>query len=509
MRDGEPRPVLAPARGRGLVRTHPVHQAKRQRELRRDGALGLGEPAVERGQALAVARLDRPGHLLPDTARERPQPPRRPRAPRNARGQRVEHPAVRGLGRVGHRPGRTPPREHPTDQPRHHRVVGPAQRIVHLRARARGDRPRVGDPRRVVQQPRPALGDPLVAEREHDRGGAEGVGDDAGVQPYPLRAPPPGALQVVVERGHRPARRGDDQLDAGVEVGLDQGVHDLDELAHRGPVDVAGERHDGAVMEGLVRQHGLGSCDDLRGGTPARACRRGSRERERGPARSCGFSISPLLPIPGARPAWVWMGRPPRRWPASRPSAGRDAPALHDGGLGRRPGRAGGGPVSVSAGRPGRAGFPSPPPPHPRNKAGVGVDGPASPAMACLASIGRAGRPGPARWGSSGVGGGRPRRGGRGPRPCPPRAWPPAGPGSSGAGRARVPPPVRQRQGLASALQDGVAGLRGTGSPEGTRPREVVRAPAGPGSGGVGGCSACATGGRDASARPPPPRGSR
>ena len=277
----------------------------------------------------SVARTSRsPARTAPVTARPTraaSTPSRRGASPPQARGQRGEHPPVRTLRRVGHARRRTPTREHPLDQPTHHRLVDAAQRVVHLRARARGDRPRVVHPRRVVQQTRPTTGHPLVPERDHDRSGAEGVGDDTGAQPHPPRPPVPGTLDVVVERRHQPARRGDDQLDAGVEVALDQCVDEVDEAADRGPVDLAGERDNRAVVERLERQHGLASCDDVRVDRRRRGRAAGVRARARGKAASPG--LRPADPLHDRAASGQPRGRfspppaPCRQPPLPRPRA--------------------------------------------------------------------------------------------------------------------------------------------------------------------------------------------
>ena len=201
-------------------------------------------------------------------------------------------------------------------------------------ARPRGDRPRLGHAREVVQQLRPGRRGSFVAERDEHRRGALGRGDDARSHLDPARTPARERSHDVLERRDESARGGDDELDAPVVVMLDVRVDRVDERCGPWPGELAVEGHDESVgtmldCEGHLRTSPVGACVRWRGGAV------------RGPDRAKRIRRRCFLhgPLTSPRPDRRWAGRlppssasrapsprgppPPARRRARAPSPGR------------------------------------------------------------------------------------------------------------------------------------------------------------------------------------------
>ena len=84
--------------------------------------------------------------------------------------------------------------------------------------------------------------------------------------------------QVVGERPGVAPRRGDEELDLGVKVAVDDGLDGVDKLVGGGPVELADEEHDGVVA-------GVGERDVSHGCVPAPAHRERTPETREGGGR--------------------------------------------------------------------------------------------------------------------------------------------------------------------------------------------------------------------------------
>ena len=152
--------------------------------------------------------------------------------------------AVAGLGPVR---DRASGRERALDEVADDARVGARELAMELRARPRGDRPRLGHAREVVQQLRPGGCDALVAERDQNGRGALGRGDDARSHLDPARTPARERSHDVLERRDEPARGGDDDFDAPIMVMLDVGVDGVDEFRRPWPGELTVEGDDEPV----------------------------------------------------------------------------------------------------------------------------------------------------------------------------------------------------------------------------------------------------------------------
>ena len=115
-------------------------------------------------------------------------------------------------------------------------LVGFAKRRTKLRGGPRRDFAPVRYACVVVQEPRPGLGDALVAERDHEGGRARGARDDPGSKPDALLAVVLDGAEIVLECPGIPAWGNDDELDFGIEVLPDERVDGAHELTARLPV---------------------------------------------------------------------------------------------------------------------------------------------------------------------------------------------------------------------------------------------------------------------------------
>ena len=182
--------------------------------------------------------------------------------------------AIRTLGLVAElrRIGRSVERSRRKE--RDHPLVELAKGGMERRSLAGSKLARVGGPGIVVDESCPGLGDPLVAKRDHEGARARGGRDDPGAESNPLLAPDPDRVEVVGERAGIAARRGDEKLDLGVEIDVDERLDAGDELVARGPVELAHEEHEGVVLRVYV-----GNFSHRSGPTSAMKCT-GSERKE-------------------------------------------------------------------------------------------------------------------------------------------------------------------------------------------------------------------------------------
>ena len=243
---GGPRVGLGRIRRIGAV-VDAVDEPQRAGELGGDGPVDPSERPVGKGHGGAVARahrrIERASRLRGEALQARAASFGGCMACERC-DNALEGFAVSRLGPVR---DRASGRERALDEVADDARVGARELAVELRARPRGDRPRLGHAREVVQQLRPGGCGSFVAERDQNGRGALGRSDHARSHLDPARTPARERSHDVLERRDEPARGGDDELDAPVVVMLDVGVDGVDEFRRPWPGELTVEGDDEPV----------------------------------------------------------------------------------------------------------------------------------------------------------------------------------------------------------------------------------------------------------------------
>ena len=140
--------------------------------------------------------------------------------------------------------------------------------VLELGATRRGDRALDDVAHCVEEQAGLGLGDALVSQGQHERGGALGGVGDVGAESHTPCPPTLRRVEEKVEGGELAPRRRDHKLNLIVEVRLDQSVDGIDESARLIPAQVAADGDDAVVVLVVESGHGVPSCL-VDGRTPA------------------------------------------------------------------------------------------------------------------------------------------------------------------------------------------------------------------------------------------------